>query len=120
RHPFARRIIEHDRIVPVRALLQDNARITVFITRFMPGFRMALYSACGFFAVPFRRFLPVSILSAIVWTTLLFTLSFWYGFYTIHELGFWRWPVLALILSGFFLFGHRYWKKVTTVQAEPA
>ncbi len=119
-HRFAKRIVEHKRIEPVRLLLQHKAGSTVFTTRFVPGFRLSMYMACGFFGVPYRRFLPASVASAIVWATTLAVLSFLFGFYTFHALGFWRWPILAAIVLLFFYIGHRHWKKVTAGAPAPA
>ncbi|VAW33115.1 hypothetical protein MNBD_CPR01-462 [hydrothermal vent metagenome] len=117
KHKFARKLIEHERISPLRDLLREHSNTTIFTTRFMPGFRLALYTACGFSLIPYyREFLPTSAMSAIVWSTTLFFLSFLFGFYTFHILGIWRWPVLLFILLGFLAVGHRYWKKMTHIQ----
>lgn len=114
RHKFARRIVEHERVVPLRELLREHSDITIFTTRFMPGFRFALYTTCGSFMVPYKRFLPISTASAIVWATSLFMLSFLFGFYTLNILGHWRWPILAVILFTFLWFAHRHWQKMTS------
>ena len=113
-HKFARRIVEHERAVPLRKLLHEHSDITIFTTRFMPGFRFAFYTTCGSFMIPYRRLLPISIASAIVWAVSLFTISYLFGFYTLNILGYWRWPILAVILFTFLWFTHRYWQKMTS------
>jgi len=116
RYKFAKRIIEHERIAPLRTLLKKHANSTMFTTRFLPGLRFALYATCGVLSVPFKRFLLISITSATVWTTVLFSVSFLFGFYTLHLLGHWRWPILIVVLLGFFMFSRHHWKKMTSEQ----
>lgn len=118
RYTLAKRIIEYEHVARLRTVVQNNSGTTIFTTRFMPGFRFATYAACGFFGVAYKRFIPISFASAIVWVTSLFTLSFIFGIYTVHLLGQWRWPILAVLLLILFFFGHRYWKKMVTLPKE--
>ncbi|HQU07561.1 MAG TPA: VTT domain-containing protein [Candidatus Paceibacterota bacterium] len=113
RYRFARRIVEHERVAPLRLLLRERSGSTVFTTRFVPGFRFSMYMACGFFGVSYGRFLSASVAGAIVWATTLATLSFFFGFYTFHALGFWRWPILVGVVIIFVYVGHAHWRKVT-------
>ncbi len=109
-------IIEHRRIAPLRSLIGRRPKTTIFTTRFMPGFRFALYFSCGSFRVPFPTFVSISILSATLWSTTLAVLSFLFGTYTLHILGYWRFPILAILIGILFYVGHRHWKKMTTTQ----
>ncbi len=118
RYNFAKRIVEHEHIARLRTMVQNRSGPTIFTTRFMPGFRFPMYAACGFFGVRYRRFVPVSAASVVVWVTSLFTISFIFGFYTLHLLGEWRWPLLVAVLLVFFFFAHRYWRTFTDVPKE--
>lgn len=113
RNNLARRIIEHERVMPLRSLLHKRTEFTIFIIRFMPGFRFSFYLACGFFGILYKRFLPLSFMSATVWATTLSTLSFLFGIYTLHLFGYWRWPILAGILLLLFFTGRYGWRKMT-------
>lgn len=111
-HNIARRIVEHHRIAPLRLLIKKRPKTVIFTTRFMPGFRFAMYLTCGFFRIPFQTFISISIFSAFVWSTILATLSFLFGIYTLNLLGYWRFPILAMIIIILFYVGHRHWKKM--------
>lgn len=111
RHKLARRIAEHERVEMFQRFLNERSTQTIFTVRFMPGFRFSMYIACGLLEVPYQRFLPVSIASAIVWTTLLAIPSFIFGTYTLHTLGYWRWPLLATVLIIFIFVWRHHWKK---------
>ncbi len=112
-YKFARRIVEYEHVARLRTIVKNNPIPTIFTTRFMPGFRFAFYAACGLFSLEYKRFLPVSIASAVIWVTLLFSVSFVFGFYTLKALGEWRWLILVVALLVFLFFGHRYWRKIS-------
>lgn len=115
-HNIARNIVDHRHTAPLRLLIKKRPKTTIFTTRFMPGFRFALYLTCGFFRVPFSTFVSISILSATVWSTTLATLSFLFGTYTLHVLGYWRFPILIVLIGVLFYTGHRHWKKITSME----
>lgn len=112
-HRFAKRIIEHERVGTLRVLLHKRPEFTIFSGRFMPGFRFSLYMACGFFAIPYKRFVSFSFVSATAWAITLSTVSFLFGMYTLNLLGYWRWPILAGVILLLFYMGHRHWRKIT-------
>jgi membrane protein DedA with SNARE-associated domain len=64
------------------------------------------YLACGFFAVSFPRFVIPVIGATAVWSTLLFSCSYYFGVYTLTLLGVWRWPI-ALAAAIFITFMSR-------------
>ncbi len=110
---IAKRIVEHERIAPLRSLIEKRPRITVFTTRFMPGFRFSLFLACGSLKIDFPTFVFISILSSTTWATILGVSSFFFGTYTLHILGYWRFPILAVSFGILFYIGYRHWKKIT-------
>lgn len=72
-----------------------NVVRTVMISRFIPGARLPLYTACGFFAAPFGRFALSAVAATLVWTTLLFGASMKIGGWMNAHLPDWRWAGIA-------------------------
>lgn len=103
--------LEAERLAPLRSWLNEQLYVTVATTRFLPGLRLPTYLACGFFAVPFRRF-AVPVLSAtVVWCALLFTCAYLFGVYTMQWLGVWRWPIALGAVFVLTLVGRARWKR---------
>ena len=78
-HPKLGRLIEHDLVVPLKVWLESRYVLTIFSVRFVPGLRLPTYAASGFFRASFRAFLLTAVSATLLWTTLLFTLSYWFG-----------------------------------------
>ncbi|AQU86620.1 hypothetical protein B0W47_03115 [Komagataeibacter nataicola] len=75
----------------------------VFISRFVPGARLPLYTACGFFHARFGLFCVAAIAATLIWTTMLFLVSLQVGQFLIDHLGTWKWAgmggfVLTILL----------------------
>ncbi|WP_130731731.1 DedA family protein [Komagataeibacter xylinus] len=75
----------------------------VFISRFIPGARLPLYTACGFFHARFGLFCIAAIAATLIWTTMLFLVSLQVGQFLIDHLGTWKWAgmggfVLTILL----------------------
>ncbi|QDH15892.1 hypothetical protein E3E11_00485 [Oecophyllibacter saccharovorans] len=81
--------------------LSHTIRI-VAISRFVPGARLPLYTACGYFRVPFWKFALTAICATLVWTSLLFALSLKVGHWLLlHQAG-WRWAgIIGFVLCIF-------------------
>lgn len=109
-HPRLRGWLHSERFGPFRSWLDRELISTVIAARFMPGARLPTYLACGFFAVPFRRF-GLSVTGAtIAWSTFLFSVAYYFGAFTTHLLGAWRWPIALVFLAGLYFAGRRHWK----------
>lgn len=67
----------------------------VFISRFIPGARLPLYTACGFFHASIARFAAAAVMATLIWTTLLFVVSLRVGQFLIDHLGEWKWLGMA-------------------------
>lgn len=111
-HPGIRRWVEHKKVAGVKGFIHESLTPTVITVRFLPGMRLPTYLACGFFNVPFRRFAPPVLAAGLIWTPLLFTASYLFGYYTLDWLGVWRWPIALAALLALFLIGRRHWKHV--------
>ncbi|MCX2560324.1 VTT domain-containing protein [Acetobacter farinalis] len=93
-----------ERDVQRRWLTEKLFRV-VFISRFVPGTRLPLYTACGFFNAGLRTFTLATILATMIWTSALFALSLRVGGFLLAHLGTWRWVgifgfVLVIIIMG--------------------
>lgn len=112
------RYIDHDFIAPFRAWLETRFVLTVFSARFIPGSRMPTYTASGFFRSPFSTFIVTAVIATLVWTTCLFTASFWFGSFTSGWLGHVRWGIAGAFLIGLFFIGRHNLLAYRTKRAE--
>jgi membrane protein DedA with SNARE-associated domain len=106
RHPWARRFVSRERTDKVRLWLRHRLGRTVAATRFLPGLRLPVYTACGFLRMPLRRFTTAVVLATVAWTTLLFGLSFAFGSWAVDRIGIYRWPV-SLAIAGAIILASR-------------
>ncbi len=105
--PRLARYVDHEFTAPFRAWLETRFVLTVFTARFIPGARLPTYASSGFFRSPFATFLLVAIGATFIWTTLLFSLLYWFGSATSHWLVPVRWGIaLAALLALFFIGRH--------------
>lgn len=81
-----------------------NVVRTVVVSRFIPGARLPLYTACGFFGAPLGRFALSAIAATLVWTSLLFGVSMHIGGWMSEHLAGWRWlGILGFVFTLFFV-----------------
>jgi len=111
-HPRIRKWVENERIAPLKNWLNKELFSAVTATRFLPGMRLPTYLACGFFALPFKRFTIAVISGTLIWVPLLFGISYYFGYYTLHLLGIWRWPIAFGAVALLIYAGRRHWKQV--------
>ena len=106
-HPRLARYVDHDFIAPFRAWLETRYVLTIFSARFIPGSRLPTYTASGFFRSPLSTFVLTAILATSVWTTFLFSASYWFGSFTSEWEGPIRWGIaLVFLLVLFFIARH--------------
>ncbi|MDP2665368.1 MAG: VTT domain-containing protein [bacterium] len=97
-HPRLARFVEHDFVASLRAWLEGRYVLTVFSARFIPGSRLPTYTASGFFHFPFSTFALTAVGAVAIWTTFLFTVSYWFGSFTSGWLVHARWGIAAAFL----------------------
>jgi membrane protein DedA with SNARE-associated domain len=101
---WLRELIGERRMVKGRTWLKRRYVTALIGARFMPGFRFPTYAASGFLKLPFWSFASVAFGAGMVWTTLIFSLVFFFGVMIVESLGIWRWALgaalVALILAG--------------------
>ncbi|MFA6407869.1 MAG: hypothetical protein WCW36_00105 [Candidatus Paceibacterota bacterium] len=99
------RYVDHDLVAPIRAWLETRFILTVFSARFIPGTRVATYTASGFFRSRFITFICTVIVATLIWITLLFSVAFWFGGATVAWLGPVRWVIAGVFLLALFFIG---------------
>jgi len=104
-HPRLARFVDHDFVAPFRTWLESRFVLTVFSARFIPGARMPTYTASGFFRSPLSTFILTITVATSVWTTFLFSISYWFGNMTAGWMGPARWGIALLFLLTLFLIG---------------
>ena len=92
RNDWARRLVPADTYETARRGLGRRLIMAVAASRFLPGTRLPVYTACGFLRMPLGRFSATVAFATIVWTTLLFGASYTFGRWAADEIGIWRWP----------------------------
>jgi membrane protein DedA with SNARE-associated domain len=101
---WLRDLIGERRMVKGRTWLKRRYISALIGARFMPGLRFPTYAASGFLKLPFGPFAGVAFGAGMVWTTLIFSLVFFFGVMIVESLGPWRWvlaiALVALVLAG--------------------
>ncbi len=106
-HPRLARYVDHEVVAPFRFWLESRYVLTVFAARFIPGTRLATYTASGFFRSPFWTFLLTVISASALWTSFLFFSSYGFGHATGHSFGKLRYVIAAIVLLILFFVGRR-------------
>ncbi len=104
-HPRLARYVDHDFTAPFRAWLETRYVLTIFSARFIPGARFPTYTTTGFFRSPLTSFIVIAIGATSVWTTLLFSASYWFGSFTSAWMGPVRWSIAGAFLIALFFIG---------------
>jgi membrane protein DedA with SNARE-associated domain len=107
-HQRLSRYVDHGFVSPFRTWLESRFVLTVFSARCIPGARVPTYVASGFFRTHFPLFLASTLGAMAVWTTTLFSLSYWFGNVTARWVGPARWGIALAILLGLFFLGRRH------------
>lgn len=106
--PLAKRLVSPETIATGRAWLRGRLFKVVLASRFLPGTRLPVYTACGFLRADLREFALSAVAATLLWTTLLFAVSLRIGQFLIDHLGIWRWAgagglALTLMAAGHLL-----------------
>lgn len=104
-HPRLARYVDHDFTAPFRIWLETRYIMTIFSARFIPGARFPTYTTTGFFRSPLSMFVLVAIGATAIWTTVLFSASFWFGSLTSTWMIHVRWGIAGAVLVALFLIG---------------
>lgn len=105
-HPRFAQYVDHKYVASVRAWLETRYVLTVFSARFIPGSRLPTYAASGFIGKSFSTFLATVVLATALWTTVLFSLCYWFGAVTAQWLHQERWVIAAVFILVLLGIGH--------------
>jgi len=78
-HEWGRNIANKQSVQAAKSQVVQRLGVSLFVARFVPGTRIPLYLACGFFHAPFLKVAIYVISSAIVYVSIAFALFHWLG-----------------------------------------
>lgn len=97
---WARRWIPPERTRQGREWLSGRVFRIVLVSRFLPGTRLPVYTACGFLGADIKQFALAAVAATLAWTSLLFAASLAVGQFLLDHLGIWRWVgVIGLAIA---------------------
>jgi len=78
-HKWGRKAALKPSVQAAKEQVVQRLGISLFIARFVPGTRIPLYLACGFFRAPFWKVAIFVISSAVLYVVIAFSLFHWLG-----------------------------------------
>ena len=100
------RWVNAEKIDEASLWLEKQMVSTILLVRVIPGLRLPTYLACGFFLLPFLKFLILVILATVIWTGAIFSGFYFFGTLFWAGLSPWKW-LLIPVLIGVILIGRR-------------
>ena len=97
-HPWLRRRIIGPGVERAGQWLRRNLVRVVAVCRMSPGVLFPTYIACGWFGIPFGRFLAVTAGTATLYVALALPLTVLFGETFLHRFGYWAWAVVLVLL----------------------
>ena len=88
---WARRWVPPEGTRRARDWLSGRVFRVVLASRFLPGTRLPVYTACGYLGADLKQFALAAAVATLAWTSLLFALSLAAGQFLLDHLGSWRW-----------------------------
>jgi membrane protein DedA with SNARE-associated domain len=101
--PVLRRKLIGPRIEKMRERLDKNLAVAVSACHIVPGILFTTFTACGWFGIPYRRFMLFSALAAGIYSIIMLFLVMAFGQVLLRYIGTWGWLVVALILVVFII-----------------
>ncbi len=105
KHSKLARFVDHKNVIPFRTWLEKRYMLTVFSVRFIPGLRIPVFMASGFFQNSFPRFAIAAIGATLAWSTLLFFAAYWFGNFTSHWFLWVRYGIALVFAAALFFIG---------------
>lgn len=99
---WAHKFAERKGVSVAGDLVRDELGKTLYVARFVPGTRIPTYIACGFFIVPYIKFVGLVILTAFTYVAISFALFHTVGAVAGEQAKFWL-PVIAVVIIGSYL-----------------
>lgn len=98
RNQWLSSLIIGPKVEQIRLWLQSWLIRVFIISRLSPGILFPAFVACGWFKIPFRRFILISFVTGTLYSTLLLTLVILFGDLVLVRFGYWSWAILALLV----------------------
>lgn len=89
------RLFSHQKGRLLRRRFQHRTFSNIFLIRFVPGLRTLGFSFCGFWRIPFTRFLIAMGVAGLLWTALIFALINVVGMHEAIRDSHWKWALMA-------------------------
>ena len=97
-HEWGRKIAEKPGVQAAKSQVVQRLGVSLFVARFVPGTRIPLYLACGFFHAPFWKVAIYVISSAIIYVSIAFALFHWLGDMAGEQIEKYA-PMVAIVLA---------------------
>ncbi len=85
----------------VNKWLETHLVRVLLLCRITPGLLFPTYVACGWFKIPFSRFAFITILSGVIYSTIVLTAIILFGDLVLIHLNYWAWILLVAVVLGF-------------------
>ncbi len=115
-------ILSRNRLEKGKRWFARNLISAVLVSRFVPGMRLPAYAAAGVLHAPLGRFLGLVLFGSVLWTFLLLSLTVKVGEAALPWLGVFKWPLAAVLLSGWIILQRRsaQWMATEEEDEEPS
>lgn len=108
RAPWARRRFVGPNVAAAEQWLRQRFLRLMVLCRLVPGMLFPTFVACGWFGVPLRRFLLLSVVTAGLYAPLMLLLVQAVGASLLSALGYWAWLLVLVWLLGITFAGSRH------------
>lgn len=106
RIPWLNSFLDISAVHKAHGWLRKKMATTILVVRVIPGLRLPVYTACGFFNLPWKLFAILVFLASITWTAVVFYGLFSVGAMFWSGLGYWKW-LLIPVLTGLIVLLHK-------------
>lgn len=85
----------------IKLWLETHLVRVLLLCRITPGLLFPTFVACGWFKIPFGRFALVTIISGVVYSSVVLTVIILFGDLVLVHLDYWAWILLVAVVVGF-------------------
>ena len=85
----------------IKLWLESHLVRVLLLCRITPGLLFPTFVACGWFKIPFGRFALVTIISGVVYSSIVLTVIILFGDLVLVHLDYWAWILLLVVVIGF-------------------
>ena len=85
----------------IKLWLETHLVRVLLLCRITPGLLFPTYVACGWFKIPFSRFAFITIVSGVIYSSIVLTVIILFGDLVLIHLNYWAWLLLLAVMVGF-------------------